>query len=103
MLLLRKLHSLIYGRKGRQVALVVRYAVEDGYMMMPTFAAMQREFGAIGSRQGYQHYLNSQNFLTTASSLPSRSSWRAALSNPEGCSYRPASLQDTASAFLRNA
>ena len=61
-MLLRKLHSFIDGRKGRQVALVVRYAVEEGYMMMPTFAAMQREFGAIGSRQGYQRYLNSQKF-----------------------------------------
>ncbi|MCH5178138.1 MAG: S24 family peptidase [Prevotellaceae bacterium] len=60
--LLAKMHSLIDGHKGRRVALVVRCAVEEGHIMMPTFAALQREFGTIGSRQGYQQYMRSQKF-----------------------------------------
>lgn len=60
--LLAKLHTLIDGHKGRRVALAVRCAVEEGHLMLPTFAALQREFGNIGSRQGYQQYMRSHKF-----------------------------------------
>lgn len=60
--MLAKLGSLICGHKGRQVALAVQCAVEEGHMLMPSFAELQQQFGHIGSRQGYQQYINSRKF-----------------------------------------
>lgn len=54
--LLKKLHELIDGKKGRGAALVILVCEVMGLMTKPDHAAMVKEFGNIGVRQGYNDY-----------------------------------------------
>lgn len=55
--LLKKLHLLIDGKKGKAVALVIRLCVELGLMSRPTFTVLKVEFPGIGNKSGYNtHY-----------------------------------------------
>lgn len=56
--LLKKLHSLIDGKKGKAVALVIRSCVELGLMSKPTFGVLQAEFGDIGHHSNYDKYFS---------------------------------------------
>ena len=54
--LLKKLHLLIDGKKGKAVALVIRLCVELGLMSKPTFGVLEAEFGKIGHHSNYDKY-----------------------------------------------
>ena len=54
--LLKKLHLLIDGKKGKAVALVIRLCVELGLMSKPTFGVLEAEFGDIGHHSNYDKY-----------------------------------------------
>ena len=56
---LAKLHKFIDGKKGKQLALVIKAAIEAGLISLPEFPAMEQEFGNLGSRQAYSRYFNS--------------------------------------------
>jgi hypothetical protein len=57
---LNKLHSLIDGKAGKAVAIVIRAAIDEKLIKTPEFSAVQKEFGKIGSRQNFTEYLNKQ-------------------------------------------
>lgn len=50
---LKKIHSLIDGRKGKDVALVIRASIQLGWIIKPTFLQVKNEFGNIGNKSGY--------------------------------------------------
>lgn len=50
---LKKLHSLINGRKGKDVALVILASISLGWIRKPTFSQVRNEFGNIGNKSGY--------------------------------------------------
>lgn len=54
--LLKKLHLLIDGKKGKSVALVIHLCVELGLMSKPTFGVLKAEFGNIGNVSGFNSY-----------------------------------------------
>lgn len=55
--LLKKLHSLIDGKKGKSVAIVIHLCVELGLMSKkPTFGVLKAEFGNIGNASGFNSY-----------------------------------------------
>ena len=56
--LLKKLHQLIDGKKGKAVALVIRSCVELGLMSKPTFGVLKAEFGDIGHHSNYDKYFS---------------------------------------------
>lgn len=55
---LKKLHTLIDGKKGKEIALIIIACVKLGFMGKPTFQQLANEFGDIGSRQAYTNYSN---------------------------------------------
>ncbi len=59
---LNKLHSLIDGKRGKNVALVIIASIELGLIQKPTYREVQREFGEIGAESGYHSYLNKDKF-----------------------------------------
>lgn len=56
--LLKKLHTLIDGKKGKHVAFVLRSCVEHGLMSKPKFPILVQTFGYIGNVSGYRKYYN---------------------------------------------
>lgn len=54
--LLKKLHLLIDGKKGKAVALVIHLCVDLGLMYKPTFSVLLEEFPGIGNKSGYNAY-----------------------------------------------
>ena len=54
--LLKKLHLLIDGKKGKAVALVIHLCVDLGLMYKPTFSVLLEEFPGIGNQSGYNAY-----------------------------------------------
>lgn len=61
---LNRLHTLIDGKQGKDVALIVMAAVNDGKITKPTFATVKNEFGNIGSKQGFDRYSNNPNLFS---------------------------------------
>lgn len=56
---LSKLHDLIGNKVGKTVALVIKAAIETkGLMARPTSTMVEKEFGNIGSKSGYNKYMN---------------------------------------------
>lgn len=56
---LSKLHDLINNKVGRRVAMVIKAAIETkGLMARPTSTMVEKEFGNIGSKSGYNKYMN---------------------------------------------
>lgn len=56
--MLSKLHNMIDGKQGKDVALIIKACIRAGVMTRPTFSQVQEEFGDIGCRQGYTNYMN---------------------------------------------
>ncbi|MDE5596131.1 MAG: hypothetical protein K2I89_11265 [Muribaculaceae bacterium] len=55
--ILKQLHALIDGRKGKRVAMVIQACVEAGRLCEPTFPQVESYFPNIGSPQAYSpHY-----------------------------------------------
>lgn len=50
------------GKKGKDVALIILAAMLKGWMHKPTFTEVKNEFGDIGSKTGYNKYLNANSY-----------------------------------------
>lgn len=59
---LRRLHSLTDGKRGKEVAMVMRAAMAAGVITRPSYGDVAAEFGDIGNRAGYNRYMNYQFF-----------------------------------------
>lgn len=62
---LKKLHTLIDGKKGKSLALIIMACVKQGYMTKPTYQQLANEFGDIGSRQAYTNYSDENRFTAS--------------------------------------
>lgn len=62
--LLAKLHSLIDGKLGKEVALVIILCVQLGKITKPSFKQVENEFGNIGNKSGYNKYVANQQLYT---------------------------------------
>lgn len=62
---LKKLHTLIDGKKGKSLALIIMVCVKQGYMTKPTYQQLANEFGDIGSRQAYTNYSDENRFTAS--------------------------------------
>lgn len=56
--LLSVLHDLIKGRKGKNVALIMKACFDMGYILKPSSGLVEKEFGDIGDKSGYDKYFN---------------------------------------------
>jgi hypothetical protein len=54
---LKKLHKCIVGNKGKEVAEIIRAAMKIGWIKKPTFTEVEKEFGNIGHKSGYNRYM----------------------------------------------
>lgn len=61
---LQTLHAIMNGKKGKEAALVMKVAVQIGWITKPTFKAVQDEFGDIGNRSNYNKYINENSRFT---------------------------------------
>lgn len=59
---LQKIHSKLCGKKGKDAALIILACIKKGWITKPTFTQVKNEFGDIGSKTGYNRYLNEQMF-----------------------------------------
>lgn len=59
---LKKLHSLIDGKQGKDVALVILAAMKKGWLTRPTYTQVENEFGHIGDKTGYNKYLKAVRY-----------------------------------------
>ena len=50
------------GRKGKDAALMILVCIKLGWMHKPTYTQVKDEFGDIGSKTGYNRYLDSNKF-----------------------------------------
>lgn len=60
--ILKKLHALIDGKQGRDVALIITSCIKDGIMTRPTSTQVSQEFGDIGSPTGFNEYMKKDVF-----------------------------------------
>jgi hypothetical protein len=56
------LHNLLKDKKGKNVALVIKVAINLGLITKPTFTQVQTEFGDVGNVSGYNKYVNGNLF-----------------------------------------
>lgn len=61
---LQTLHDVMNGKKGKEVALIMKVAIQIGWITKPTFKAVEDEFGNIGNRSNYNKYINENNRFT---------------------------------------
>ena len=59
---LQKVHAVMKGKKGRDAALIILACMKKGWMSRPSFTQVEREFGDIGTQQGFTRYLNETCF-----------------------------------------
>lgn len=59
---LNKIRGLIKGKIGKDAALIILAAIKKGWMNEPTFKQVEKEFGNIGSRQGFTAYLDERKY-----------------------------------------
>lgn len=59
---LQKIHTKMDGKKGKDAALIILACIKKGWMLKPTYTQVKNEFGDIGSKSGYNKYLNEQRF-----------------------------------------
>lgn len=56
--ILKELHAMIDGKKGKDVALIIRAAMGVGWITKPTYTEVLEEFGNIGNKSGFNKYMN---------------------------------------------
>ena len=61
---LQTLHDVMSGKGGKEVALVIKVAIQIGWITKPTYKAVADEFGDIGNRSNYNKYINSDKFTS---------------------------------------
>lgn len=59
---LHALYSVMDGKTGKEAALVMKVAIQIGWITKPTFKAVADEFGDIGNRSNYNKFLNEDRF-----------------------------------------
>ena len=59
---LQTLHGLMSGKEGKEAALVIKVAIQIGWITKPTFKAVEKEFGEIGSESGYNKAMRENTF-----------------------------------------
>lgn len=59
---LQKIHTKMIGKKGKDAALIILACIKKGWMTKPTYTQVKNEFGDIGSKTGYNRYLNEKMF-----------------------------------------
>ncbi|MBR1800228.1 MAG: hypothetical protein IJ767_01850 [Bacteroidaceae bacterium] len=68
---MRRLDKLIRGQKGKRVALVVKCALELGWLAeRPTFAALEEAFGDLGSKTGFHRMMQASDYFTKEEKEP---------------------------------
>lgn len=60
---LQKMHTILKGKKGKDVSLIIMTCIKKGWMTKPTYTEVKNEFGDIGSKTGYNRYLNESMFI----------------------------------------
>ena len=61
---LQNLHDVMSGKGGKEVALVIKVAIQIGWITKPTYKAVADEFGDIGNRSNYNKYINGDKFTS---------------------------------------
>ena len=59
---LRMLHTKLDGKKGKDVSLIILAAIKKGWLTKPTYTQVENEFKNIGTKSGYNSYLNENKF-----------------------------------------
>lgn len=59
---LQKVHTKINGKKGKDATLIILACIKKGWLTKPTYTQVKNEFGDIGSKTGYNRYLNDNMF-----------------------------------------
>ena len=59
-----KLQTLHDVMSGKEVALVIKVAIQIGWITKPTYKAVADEFGNIGNRSNYNKYINGDKFTS---------------------------------------
>ena len=67
---LKTLHKLIDGGKGKDAGWTIRVCVDSGILKAPGYKDVQKEFGDIGVRQGYQNHFKQAFANGTDMSIP---------------------------------
>ncbi len=60
--LIKKLHSLIDGKKGKDVYVFIVACIKLGKLTKPTYTQVINEFGYIGNKSGFYRYMNERLF-----------------------------------------
>lgn len=58
----QKIHNVWGDSKGKDASLIIVACIKMGWMKRPTYTQVKDEFGDIGSKTGYNHYLDSKKF-----------------------------------------
>ena len=61
---LQKVRSKMAGKKGKDFALLMLAGIKKGWLTRPTYTQVKNEFGDIGSKTGYNKYLNENMFTS---------------------------------------
>lgn len=61
---LKKMHTILKGKKGKDFALIIWACIKRGWCNKPTYTQVKEEFGDIGSKTGYNRYVDSSNMFT---------------------------------------
>ena len=59
---LQQMHTKLKGKKGKDATLIILACIKKGWLTKPTYTQVKNEFGNIGSKTGYNRYLNGQMF-----------------------------------------
>lgn len=59
---LQKMHTKLDGKNGKDAALIILACIKKGWLTKPTYTQVKNEFGDIGSKTGYNNYLNANKF-----------------------------------------
>lgn len=59
---LQKMHSKLDGKRGKDVSLIILACITKGWLTKPTYTQVKNEFGDIGSKTGYNRYLDSNMY-----------------------------------------
>lgn len=55
---LQRIHEVMRGKMGKGAALIIVACIKKGWIHSPTFTQVEREFGDIGTQQGFTKYLS---------------------------------------------
>ncbi len=59
---LQQMQKKLDGKKGKDASLIILACIKKGWLTKPTYTQVKNEFGDIGSKTGYNKYLNEKMF-----------------------------------------